>query len=64
MMYRVIPKHNDKKVIDPSTMKKVSMEGVVISKKTTYWKRIEKDGDVTITKVIAKKPKQNNGGNK
>lgn len=57
-MIRIIPKHEDKKVIDPSTGKKVPMEGIVISKITTFWKRREKDGDVTITKVIAKKPKK------
>ena len=54
-MIRITPKHKDKKVIDPSTSKKVPMEGIVISKITTYWKRRKDDDDVTITKVVAAK---------
>ena len=54
-MLRVIPK-DGLKVINPDTMKRVPKEGSVIPKKTTYWNRREKDGDVTISKITAKKP--------
>jgi len=53
-MFRIIPK-DGLKVINPSTMKRVPKEGSVIPKKTTYWNRREEDGDVTITKITAKK---------
>ncbi len=66
MMYRIIPKHDDKKVIDPSTMKKVPMEGIVIPRVTTYWKKREQDKDITIENLSKKKvkkviPKNNEG---
>jgi len=62
-MIRIIPK-KDLKVMNPSTNKRVPDEGVVISKITTYWKRREDDGDITITKVIAKKPNKKKEGDK
>ena len=53
-MYRIIPKHDDKKVINPDTMKRVPKEGIVIPKKTTYWKNRETDKDITIEDLSKK----------
>lgn len=55
MMYRIIPKHENKKVINPGTMKRVPKEGIVVSKVDTFWKRREKDGDIKVEKITTKK---------
>jgi hypothetical protein len=57
-MYRIIPKHEDRKVINPDTMKRVPKEGIVIPKITTYWKRRKDDKDVTIEDLSKKKKNQ------
>ena len=54
-MYRIIPKHEDKKVVNPDTLKRVPKEGIVIPKITTYWKRRKKDKDITIEDLSKKK---------
>jgi len=54
-MYRIIPKHEDKKVINPDTHKRVPKEGIVIQKVTTYWARRKNDGDITIENLSKNK---------
>lgn len=61
-MIKIIP-NEGLKVINPDTMKRVSKDGVVIPKMTTFWKNRFKDGDITIedlsknksTKQVSKK---------
>ena len=53
-MIRITPKKG-LKVINPDTLKRVPDTGVVIPKMNTFWKRRENDGDITVTKVTAKK---------
>ena len=53
-MIRIIPK-DGLKVINPDTMKKVPKEGIVIPKMNTFWKRREKDKDITIEDLSKKK---------
>lgn len=56
-MHKVIPKDENKKVVNPETLKRVSKDGVVIPKVTTYWKNRENDGDVKI-EDLSKKSKR------
>ncbi len=59
-MFRIVPKIG-LKIINPDTMKKVSEDGVIVQKITTFWTNRLKDGDITIEdlkktkKVISKK---------
>ena len=53
-MIRIIPKEG-LKVINPDTMKRVPKDGIVIPKKTTYWKNRENDKDITIEDLSKKK---------
>lgn len=57
-MIRIKPKSKDKKVVNPGTLKRVPMEGIVIPKMTTYWNNRKKDGDISCEKISQKKKSQ------
>ncbi len=58
-MIRITPKHKDKKVINPETMKRVSEKGILIQKLNTYWRNRFNDGDINVKDLSKKvKPKQ------
>ena len=54
----------DKKVIDPETLKRVSKNGLIIPKITSYWKNRKKDGDVEIVLSGKDKPQKTDKGEK
>ena len=56
-MIRITPKEG-LKVINPETLKRLPKDGIVIRKMDTFWKRREKDGDITVEKLTVKKPQK------
>lgn len=55
-MLRIIPK-KDLKVINPSTMKHLPSDGIVIQKLDDFWKRRLNDGDITVDDLSKNKKK-------
>lgn len=54
-MFRIIPLKEDKKVINPPTLKRVPMEGIVVRSITKYWRNRKIDGDVKIEEIKSTK---------
>lgn len=54
---KLIKTVNDKKVIDPNTLKQLPENGICVQKVSQYWKNRKNDGDVTITEIRNKNKK-------
>ena len=58
-MFKITPKHKDKIVKDPETMKSLTDAGVIVRKLDTYWTNRFNDGDINVKDLSKeKKPKQ------